>query len=79
MPRKKYNRFALWGFIAALMPFVPFLGLILCTKAWYDCDESGEGGRGLATAGLILGWIEFFAFAFVLAWLAYRFWAKQVF
>jgi len=77
MSDKKVNRMALIGFLSTLIPIVPFLGLVLCTKAWYDCDDSGEGGKGFATAGLILGWLEALALVGVLVVWAYRVWARK--
>lgn len=57
-----YNKLAIVGFI--LNFFVPIVGLVLCIIALNQIKRSGEKGRGLAKAGIII-FITVNAFIFV--------------
>ena len=48
----KTNTMAIWGLVLAF--FIPILGLILSIVAKSQIKKSGEGGNGLATAGIII-------------------------
>lgn len=48
----KTNSLAIWGLVLAF--FIPILGLILSIVAKSQIKKSGEGGNGLATAGIII-------------------------
>ncbi len=67
------NTLAIVGFVLSLL--VPVAGLVCSILARKKCRESGEGGEGLARAGIIISSVELglefvsvlvFGFAFVL-------------
>ena len=47
------NSYALIGFIMAWLP-VPVIGLLLCIMGLVQCARTGQKGRGLAVAGIVL-------------------------
>ena len=47
------NTFAVLGFILALLP-LPFAGLVLCVMGLIQCGQTGQKGKGLAIAGIII-------------------------
>ena len=53
---QKTNTLALVGFILSF--FVPIVGLILSIIGKKQIKETGEGGNGLATAGIIISAID---------------------
>lgn len=53
VPLPKTNTLALIGFIAAFL--VPVVGIVLGTMARNQIRITGEGGRGLARAAVIIG------------------------
>ncbi|WP_437583746.1 DUF4190 domain-containing protein [Paramicrobacterium sp. CJ85] len=52
-PQDKYNVMAIVGFILSF--FVSLVGAILCFVALSQIKKTGEKGRGLAIAGVIIG------------------------
>jgi len=48
------NIFAVLGFIFTLVPFVPLVGFILCIAGYSGCKKTGQPGRGLALAGIVI-------------------------
>jgi len=63
MPPKQTNSCAVAGFILTIIPIFPFIGLVLCFVGLSQCKRTGEGGKGLAVAGIVL---QFLAVAAVL-------------
>jgi len=49
------NTLAVLGFVFTLIPFVPFVGFVLCIAGYSQCRKTGQQGRGLALAGIVLG------------------------
>ena len=47
------NTFAILGFILAFLP-LPFAGLVLCILGLVQCGQTGQKGRGLAVAGIVV-------------------------
>ena len=41
------------GFVLALLP-LPFAGLVLCVVGLIQCAQTGQKGRGLAVAGIVI-------------------------
>jgi len=56
----KYNTSAIIGFILSFI--FPIGGIILCVLALVQIYNTNQKGRGLATAGLIIGMITSFIF-----------------
>lgn len=52
---EKTNTLAIIGLIVAF--FVPLVGAILGHVALSQIKKTGEGGRGVALAGVIIGWV----------------------
>ena len=52
-PAAGTNTFALLGFVLAWLP-IPFAGLVLCVMGLVQCARTGQKGRGLAIAGVVL-------------------------
>ncbi|WP_374946383.1 DUF4190 domain-containing protein [Agreia sp.] len=52
-PAEKYNVIAIVGFIASF--FINIVGIILGFVALSQIKRTGERGRGLAIAGIIIG------------------------
>jgi hypothetical protein len=68
-PAQKINIIALVGFIAAFV--VPIAGIVLGVIGLKQTRVSGEGGRGLARAALIIGSLfTLFEVAFFIVWLS---------
>jgi len=61
--RPPLNGMALGAFISVF--FVSVVGLVLGYIALGQIKQSGEGGRGLALAAVILGWISIAFFVLV--------------
>jgi len=53
-PAPGTNTLALVGFILTVFPLVPFAGLALCIAGLSQCKRTGQQGRGLAVAGIVL-------------------------
>jgi hypothetical protein len=53
-PTPKTNSLAIAGFISSF--FFGLLGAILGHVALNQIQHSGEGGKGLATAAVVIGW-----------------------
>jgi uncharacterized membrane protein YeaQ/YmgE (transglycosylase-associated protein family) len=63
------NTLALVGFIASFM--IPVVGIVLGVLARKQMDVSGESGRGLARAAVLIGILgALFQAAFFIVWLA---------
>lgn len=54
---RPWNGLAIAGFVISLVPYLWWLGAILSGVALGQIRRSGEQGRGLALAGLIIGCI----------------------
>jgi len=54
-PPPPWNGLAIAGFVISLVPYLWWLGAILSGVALSQIRRSGEQGRGLALAGLIIG------------------------
>jgi hypothetical protein len=68
-PTPKINTIALVGFIAAFM--VPIAGIVLGIIGLNQTRASGEGGRGLARAAVIIGSLfTLFGVVFFIVWLS---------
>ncbi|MGO4535699.1 DUF4190 domain-containing protein [Leifsonia sp. 2MCAF36] len=68
-PAQKINTIALIGFIAAFV--VPIAGIVLGVIGLNQTRVSGEGGRGLARAALIIGSVfTLFGVVFFIVWLS---------
>ena len=63
---EKTNTLAIVSLVVAL--FVPLLGAILGHVAMGQIKKTGEQGRGIALAGVIIGWV-FTALAILAAFL----------
>ncbi|ERK69556.1 hypothetical protein N136_04124 [Leifsonia aquatica ATCC 14665] len=63
----KTNTFALIGFIAAFV--IPVVGIVLSAIGMKQTRITGEGGRGLARAGVFLGSLfTLFQVGFFIVW-----------
>ncbi|SEH85456.1 MULTISPECIES: DUF4190 domain-containing protein [unclassified Leifsonia] len=68
-PTQKINTIALVGFIAAFM--VPIAGIVLGIIGLQQTRTSGEGGRGLARAAVLIGSLfTLFGVVFFIVWLS---------
>ena len=68
-PVPRTNTLALVGFIASFM--LPVVGIVLGVLARKQMDVSGESGRGLARAAVVIGILgTLFQLAFVVVWLS---------
>jgi hypothetical protein len=68
-PPQKINTIALVGFIAAFV--VPIAGIVLGIIGLNQTRVSGEGGRGLARAAVIVGSLfTLFGVVFFIVWLS---------
>jgi len=47
------NTLAVVGFVLALLP-LPFAGLVLCVLGLVQCGQTGQRGKGLAVAGIVI-------------------------
>jgi hypothetical protein len=64
----KTNLFALIGFIAAFL--IPVVGIVFGAIATRQIRDTGEGGRGLSRAAIIIGIAgAVFQLAFFIVWL----------
>ena len=61
-PAAGTNTLALLGFVLTLFPIVPLAGFVLCIAGLSQCKRTGQSGKGLAVAGIVLN-----AAGFVLA------------
>jgi hypothetical protein len=69
IPAPRTNTLALVGFIASFM--IPVVGVVLGVMARKQLDVSGESGRGLARAAVIIGILgTLFQLAFFIVWLS---------
>jgi uncharacterized membrane protein len=55
MERDPLNKLAVWSLLLALL-FFTFIAAILGHVSLSQIKRNGERGRGLALAGIILGW-----------------------
>ncbi|HWL00831.1 MAG TPA: DUF4190 domain-containing protein [Microbacteriaceae bacterium] len=55
VPVRPWNGLAIAGFVISLVPYLWWLGAILSGVALSQVKRTGEQGRGLALAGLIIG------------------------
>ena len=53
-----YNVVAIVGFALSLLPIFPLVGLITSALGLAQCLRTGQRGRGLAVAGLILNFAK---------------------
>ena len=68
-PVPRTNTLALVGFIASFM--LPVVGIVLGVLARKQMDVSGESGRGLARAAVVIGILgTLFQLAFFVVWLS---------
>jgi uncharacterized membrane protein len=47
------NTFAVLGFVLAFLP-LPLAGLVLCVLGLAQCGQTGQKGKGLAIAGIVV-------------------------
>lgn len=60
----KTNTFALVGFILSF--FLGIVGSILCLVGLEEIKKTGEDGKGLAIAGIIIGFIPLVLFILIM-------------
>jgi large-conductance mechanosensitive channel len=70
---EKTNTLAIVSLVVAL--FVPLVGAILGHVAMGQIKKTGEQGRGIALAGVIIGWV-FTALVIVSAVFAFVVWSQ---
>lgn len=69
-PQRKTNGLSVAALVCGIIPFfiLPVLGIIFGAIALNQIKRSGEDGRGMALAGLIVGcvWVSIFLLVFLL-------------
>ena len=66
MPNRRLNPLSVWSFVLSLL-FFTFVSAVMGHFALRQIKKTGERGRGLALAAVIIGWIGTAVIAWAIA------------